>query len=214
MSESTPRHHCLDGDVYIAGGVLHRPDGALIVVRSFCLETEEVPIGEWDACVDFGKCPKRRAAQFTMPYRVVRESQFPMNGVSLEDAKRFCAFRGKRLPTEAEWEFAAGSAHGWKYPWGNDPLDCPEVALKDCDVPLFRSVRSPRGLSQHGVSNMIGHVWEWTTDPFDPKPPRGSAIIRGGSIFTKAETIDSRTREVVRVDTRRNDLGFRCAKDF
>jgi iron(II)-dependent oxidoreductase len=153
------------------------------------------------------------------------EENAPVVNVSLHEAQAYCAWAHRRLPTEAEWEFAA--THGGRedpYPWGSEPR-----ALANLDMRhLSASTDAGDGGSRNGMHGLIGGVWEWTSTPFAPYPGFGPDpyedysmpwfhdhyVLRGGSFVTRARLVHNRFRNFYL--PHRNDVfaGFRtCARE-
>lgn len=102
----------------------------------------------------------------------------PVVWIDLNDAKAYAEWAGKRLPTEAEWQYAAQGTDGRKWPWGNEP----DSAKYNLTGRLMPSDSWPKGASPFGVEDLTGNVWQLTADVYD----NGSynfVIIRGGSYF-------------------------------
>jgi len=149
----------------------------------------------------------------------------PMVHASLEDALAYCRWAGRRLPTEAEWEFAARNGGRCdRYPWG----DCAANAAPGLD---FRH-RGPSGAledpmpSATGLKQMLGGVWEWTASPFTPYPGfapdpyrdysqpwfNSHYVLRGGSFATRSRIAHNRYRNFYLPHRRDPFAGFRtCA---
>jgi formylglycine-generating enzyme required for sulfatase activity len=148
----------------------------------------------------------------------------PVTWVSLEDARAYAAWAGKRLPHEWEWQFAAQGTDGRPYPWGYDwqPENLP---TPDID----RTMRGPdpvdahpRGASPYGVVDMIGNVWQWT-DEFTDEHTR-TAIVRGGDYYQPQGSIwyfpqayhnDEHSKVLLMAPSydRSGGVGFRCVRD-
>ena len=153
----------------------------------------------------------------------------PVMHVNCHEAEAWCRWAGRRLPSEAEWEFAAraGQPDGFdRYPWGHLPLSAGQASLDNAysgPVPAraLAGTDTPTGLRQ-----LIGNVWEWTASPFTPYPGfapdayqeysepwfHNHQVIRGGSFCTRSRLVHSRFRNFYTPE--RNDMfvGFRsCA---
>lgn len=152
----------------------------------------------------------------------------PVVGVSWDDASAYCVWKGKRLPTEVEWERAAkGAEQRRSWVWGNDeqPNRANLVGEDDgfkytAPVGAFRQDRSPEGLF-----DLTGNAMEWTADWFDeryysvlpasnpPGPPNGKErVIRGASWNDAIERGRTTTRFKMRPTYRDVTIGFRCAQ--
>ncbi len=148
-----------------------------VTVSGFLLDTTEVTNGKYLECVGAGACKPYRddvARGFHAgPEAGFRGAQQPVVGVSWFDASAYCAFRGKRLPREAEWERAARGDDGRKYAWGNgapDPehLACFGRKVGTSGATTMPVASYPLGRGPYGHFDLTGNVWEWTADIYDP----------------------------------------------
>lgn len=151
----------------------------------------------------------------------------PVNESSWYGARDFCAAQGKRLPSEAEWEFAARGGEGRSYPWGDAPPD-PSRARYGVGYGQTVPVGSlPAGATPDGLLDMTGNVHHWTASIAAPYPYRADdgredpdrfadRVTRGGAADTRAETLRNTWRGAsVSRGSRggHHNIGFRCARD-
>jgi formylglycine-generating enzyme required for sulfatase activity/energy-coupling factor transporter ATP-binding protein EcfA2 len=199
--------------------------------RGFEVMSREVTVDRFRRFVDAQSTIIGRLLQ---PRGVVMEQQpewsqdsHPVVYVSWDDARGFCEFVRGRLPTEAEWEYAArgGNAEGI-YPWGNkysaDQANGEGVAGKDTwEATAPVGSFPPNG---YGLYDMIGNVWEWTSslyrdNPFqsdggsEDRSSRRPRAVRGGSWNDDAQVLRVSFRNNLSSADRGLNLGFRCARD-
>jgi formylglycine-generating enzyme required for sulfatase activity len=162
----------------------------------------------------------------------------PATQVTWQGAARYCAAQGKRLPTEAEWEFAARRSPSFLYPWGNVPPRCADVVFRGSLGQTCSRDSGPRdvGMSPQdetpdGIRDLGGSVSEWVQDAFfspylacptagcrDPvaQPQQEGVaverVIRGGNWEWSAAALRGLARSRLRSDQAVQMVGFRCAR--
>lgn len=150
----------------------------------------------------------------------------PVTIVNWSQAQKFCQDIGGRLPTEAEWEYAArGGRDGATYPWGDQPPDdrpgTTNGAAFEGDSPRAVQTFAPNGF---GLYDMAGNVWEWVTDWYtvhgpdavtDPRGAEGGRfrVVRGGSYGDDQGNLRASNRNPNQPGNRNVNVGVRCARD-
>jgi formylglycine-generating enzyme required for sulfatase activity len=229
-----------------------------IHLAPFWLDRTEVTVAQFRRCVAAGACTDAGlgehagsrttsvvpgkghntthfdppAPSSTCNYTAQGREDHPINCVSWDQARSFCAWAGKRLPTEAEWEKAARGVDERIYPWGNAPPSCSHVVMAGgCGKGGTAPVGSrPGGASPVGALDMSGNVTEWVSDWYgvdyyadspvrDPGgPPTGSfRVVRGGtwrnSVEGKLNALRNSNRYSYIPTAHLDYVGFRCAQD-
>jgi iron(II)-dependent oxidoreductase len=154
----------------------------------------------------------------------------PVIHVNWFEANAWCRWAGRRLPTEAEWEFAATMAPGGnkrRYPWGDAAPDPSRANLDGFALGCVDVAAHEAGDNAWGCRQMIGNVWEWTADTFGPFPgfePDAykeysttlfghTKVMRGGAWMTRGRMVSSNYRNYFGPDRRDVFVGFRtCEK--
>ncbi len=203
-----------------------------VYLDAFHIDKYEVTVNQYKECVDADKCspPESGNDDRDCNWEHSNRGNHPVNCVNWNQAKAYCKYAGKRLPTEAEWEKAARGTDGRKYPWGIRKPTCTYAVMWDfeggCNKKHTWPVGSkPKGASPYGAMDMAGNVREWCSDWYDrhyyedspSRNPTGPAsgekrVTRDGSWSSNPYSLRSASRYADKPDTGYDDLGFRCAK--
>ena len=213
------------------GSNRHRPEEKPVhqvsIDRPFAIGIYEITVGEWDACLRAGECRYS-------PEKVDGERErLPISNVSWDDALQYVGWLSRktgeeyRLPSEAEWEYAARAGTTTLFWWGNEP-GAKQANCKDCGGPWGGKQASPVGIFRPNpfkLHDVHGNVWEWTMDcwnnsyqgaPTDGGPwTRGdclSRVLRGGAWKLEHKYMRSSRRGRYDRDVRYYLNGFRVVK--
>ena len=165
-------------------------------VGAFRLDAAEVTLERWRGCATCRPLPGAAG--------------LPVTGVTAEQADAFCRGQRGRLPTGAEWVWAAAGSAARRYPWGNSGLVCRRAAFgldrgpcAELHAPELAGSR-PDGATPEGVLDLAGNVAEWTRDP------AGGYTARGGS-FHATSAAELKSWAVLPDRDQAPYIGFRCA---
>ena len=230
-----PKPTCPEGMIEIAGGKFfmgsddkkdeeHERPAHQVTLSPYCIDRTEVTVAAYKACSDKGEC-KRGPRENEWPGITARERKIydplcnirdadakgnhPINCIDWELSDTFCRAAGRRLPTEAEWEFATRGSDGRKYPWGDDPPTSGPPRLNACgkeclawgkkngeEVEAMYSADDghantapvgsfPKGASPFGLQDVVGNVWEWASDWHAPYTAGASSDPKGAASGTE-----------------------------
>jgi formylglycine-generating enzyme required for sulfatase activity len=194
-----------------------------VTLDSFWVDRTEVTSTQYALCAADGACRESRLADDP----AYGGDDYPVAGIPWQDARDYCAWAGGRLPTEAEWEYAARGIEGNVYPWGgefdcaggnfwDDTSGCDDGYREPAPVGSF-----PAGISWCGALDMAGNAWEWVADAYGAYPaeaqtnPTGPAsgserILRGGSWGYHQPFVRTAYRYPVPPTANYLGVGFRC----
>jgi formylglycine-generating enzyme required for sulfatase activity len=161
--------------------------------------------GQYQRCVDAGACTPAAVPAYRQPERYPDRA---ITNVTWDQASEFCAWRGARLPTEAEWEKAARGTDGRPYPWGDD--------------------EAGTDISPYGVRDLASGVREWIADryqrsyyarspvrdPQGPEPEVAARHVTRGSSSANSHPVEAHFRRADSPEAVEDGLGFRCARSL
>lgn len=197
-------------------------------MRAFHIDRTPVTNAQFKAFIDASGYAPVDAHRFLHHWHqgapVAGSEQQPVVWISLEDARAYAAWAGKRLPREWEWQYAAQGDDGRAYPWGEtwdaSAVPAPQYgpqAGAPADVTAH-----PAGASPFGVLDLVGNVWQWTDEYVDAHTR--AAVLRGGSryrpqtshwYFPQALRLDEHGKYLLMAPCRDRSayIGFRCVVD-
>jgi len=198
-----------------------------IFLKAYWIDQYEVTNAMYASCVSIGVCsPPASLASYSISYFFGNPDydDFPVVNVNWYQARKYCQWAGRSLPTEAQWEKAARGKAGAKYPWGNSDPDEGVANYSELMKDLSAVGSFPQGASSYGAMDMAGNAAEWVEDFYGNYPstpyiltnPTGPAtgiyrILRGGSWIIGPYLIRSSERFWASAFYADYDSGFRCA---
>ncbi|MBD3390771.1 MAG: SUMF1/EgtB/PvdO family nonheme iron enzyme [Chitinivibrionales bacterium] len=217
-----------------AGGDQDERPAHEVVLRPFQIDSCEVTWAQYDSCVKRGACTpphyddgrclmwtSHGVVRVRVPHKY-RAPDSPVVCVTWFQARQYCRHKGKRLPTEAEWEYAALAGGGGPYAWGSAPPGGSRCTMPSSRKPLKSGSFAPNAW---GLFDMTGNVWEWTADRYErdyyrhserDNPPGPSVgryrTIRGGGWYSGRDQLRVRNRQWFVPEYGEVSLGVRCAK--
>ncbi|MDP3542610.1 MAG: formylglycine-generating enzyme family protein [Elusimicrobiota bacterium] len=226
----------IPGGSFLMGSDEYPQEGPIrrVTVKAFELGRTEVTNRQYQACVAAGACT---GLDMDCLGPAFRGPEQPVVCVTWAQARAFAAWAGGRLPSEAEWEYAArGAGEQRRYPWGGAAATCRRAVFgEDPDAlgcgrdAAWPVCSKPAGNSKQGLCDMAGNVWEWTEDwyhdNYEGAPSDGSAWLekstssfrsdRGGQWDGDAHNLRATTRDSEDPEIRsERGTGFRTARDL
>ncbi|MBN1947104.1 MAG: formylglycine-generating enzyme family protein [Bradymonadales bacterium] len=219
-----------DWDIFMDNEPVHS-----VTVPTFELARTEVTVAQYQACVEAGECTEPLTG-YDCIWGVEDRDDHPVNCVSWYQAWQFCEWVGGRLPTEAEWEYAARcQGQDIDYPWGNDPATCEHAVVSqddagnDCEPGGIEPVCSRLlDTSDQAVCDLAGNMEEWVEDDwhttYEGAPADGSAwidsprgfgrVMRGGAWCLEACAGRTTYRTLWEPDVKSAWVGIRPARSL
>ena len=194
-----------------------------VAIKTFNMSKTDVTVEQYAECVIKGGCTEPATGDYCN-WGVAGRQLHPVNCVDWNQAQAYAKFKGARLPSESEWEYAATSGgKNQKYPWGNDEPTS-ELAVMNANntMPVCSK---PKGNTAQGLCDMSGNVWQWVQDMYQDSykgaPADGSAfegagsfrVMRGGSFsYYGASYLRADYRLSYYPGYRNRSIGFRLVR--
>jgi formylglycine-generating enzyme required for sulfatase activity len=198
-----------------------------VSLGDFSADRAEVTNRLYHACVDCGACtPPSRDGSYSGRepyYGNTQYDDYPVIYVTWEQAAAYCEGLGKRLPSEAEWEYLARGTEGRQYPWGGTAPTWQLANYNYLQGDTTSAFDQVDGATPDGLLNLAGNVWEWCHDAYQadyyaaspvgnpPGPAEGlSRVVRGGSFGSPASALAGTARYQMFAWDSFSNVGFRC----
>lgn len=206
-----------------------------VEISAFYIDKYEITNSQYDSCVAKGRCTPAHYNDGAClmwngsSFKKVKvpdefqKPQFPVACVSWRQADAFCSWKGMKLPTEAQWEYAASGVDKKTYSWGNES---PSQAKCRMAGQNFSTKIGSYPPNAKGLFDMTGNVWEWVSDYYsadyytnspsrNPKGPEVGLykVLRGGGWYSTANQLRIANRHWFSPDFQEISVGFRCVKD-
>lgn len=188
-------------------------------VKSFRIARYPLTVQEYGRFVESGGYQAERYwvaggfGRWTGPERWQQQIRFPSRpvvSVSWYEASAYCAWQGVRLPSEAEWEYAARCGReGVRYPWGNETPDETRASFDGRTDGATPVGLYPEGDTPSGICDLSGNVWEWMAQDYDDS----QKVLRGGAWGNYPRVLRVSCRYWLGPDERYDFIGFRCARE-
>lgn len=225
VTQSSPPAASAEGMIYIPGGTFQmgRNDGDeyerpthTVTIKPFLIDRTEVTNEAYQRFV--AATGHRSPTHWPDGKFPESAAKLPVVNVSWDDANAYAQWAKKRLPTEAEWEFAARGNDGRIYPWGNTWTPSATNAARSTGGKLAEVGSFPNGASPFGVLDMCGNVWEWTSGSLKSyaqgeQEIAPGKVIRGGAFDVPSARATTTYRGVLREDRLPDKTGFRTVRD-
>ena len=224
----------LDGGRFLMGsstGAENEQPKHTVILSPFSIDVHEVTNQEYQECVSKGGCSQAHYSdgkcyiwsseglKKTTPPSFFKENQRPVVCISWQQATAYCRWKGKKLPTEAQWEYAATG--------GTKRYNISSVSHSTARYQSGSTApveQFPAGYNQ--LYDMCGNAWEWTRDRYEEqyyhysptKNPQGPVVgrfrtIRGGGWYSSLKQLSSRNRHWFAPEVGEVSIGFRCVKE-